>query len=541
MKFTLTNKTILIIEDYPIMRKSIKDMLYVLGAQYIFEAENGTAAISAMNKQKFDIVLCDFNLGEGKNGQQILEEAKYNKLISYNALFIIVSAHQSATDVLSTLENKPDEYLAKPFNAQQLFRRIEQSHQRKQWLSGIEKEINKGNLSRAIAKCDDLLKNNTVKRCQLLRIRADLAIRVGDFETATTIYVQILEQRELAWARLGTGIIAFFQNKYDQAIQIFRDIIIQNPMLMDCYDWLAKSYEAIERIDDAEATLLEATEISPHSFFRQKKLALLADKTGNIEIAEKAYKAVTDLAQYSIHKSPHDFSGLAKIYSRQHKEKEALQTLDDMHHHFTNNPEADLRIAALETEIYLIIGENQLSEQAFQKVQLLNSQLKDRIPPDLLVDLAKAYYINKEDKHAEEIISSLIYNYIDDNGFIDEIRHMQHDVGKDDFSENLIQQTKQELIDINNQGVELFKQGNLKEAFAIFEKAVEKMPNNKSIIFNMAKITLHDLKVSGITEANLLRAHRYIQKAKQVGVANDKLGSLQIEFERATQTHPSLI
>lgn len=127
MKLDLSTKNILIIEDYPVMRKAMRDMLYKLGTRYISEAKDGFTAISAMKKQKFDIVLCDYNLGDGKNGPQILEEARYNKLLSLNALFIIVTAYQSASFILGTIENKPDDYLAKPFNAQQLFRRIEKA------------------------------------------------------------------------------------------------------------------------------------------------------------------------------------------------------------------------------------------------------------------------------------------------------------------------------------------------------------------------------------------------------------------------------
>jgi len=180
MKLILSNKAILIIEDYPIMRKSLKDMLYALGANYIFEAENGSAAISAMNKQKFDIILCDYNLGTGKNGQQILEEAKYNKLISFKTIFIIVTAHQTASFVLSAIENKPDEYLAKPFNAQQLCKRIEKSQLRKEAFSVIEKEIDKGNLAHAILHYDELIaENNMALRSQLLKLRANLALNTG--------------------------------------------------------------------------------------------------------------------------------------------------------------------------------------------------------------------------------------------------------------------------------------------------------------------------------------------------------------------------
>ena len=279
MKLNLTNKTILIIEDYPIMRKAMKDSLHSLGAQAIFEAENGITAITAMKQQKFDIVLCDYNLGEGKNGQQILEEARFNKLISFSTLFIIVTAHQNAKSVLSTIENKPDEYLAKPFNAQQLLRRLEKSYARKQNFHVIEREINKGNLARAIHYCDELIdQNNKAIHSQLLKLRADLAIKTADFEKASAIYQDILEQRELIWARVGTGVIAFFQSEYEKAIAIFQGLIAENPMLMECYDWLVESYEALERHADAEKTLSQATEMSPHSFLRQKRLAILADR-----------------------------------------------------------------------------------------------------------------------------------------------------------------------------------------------------------------------------------------------------------------------
>ncbi len=537
MKFNLASKTILIIEDYRVMRKSIKDMLYTLGAQYIFEAENSSAALSAMSKQKFDIILCDYNLGAGKNGQQILEEAKYKKLISFQTIFIVITAHQTPDFVLSTIENKPDEYLAKPFNAQQLNRRIEKSYSRKQTFAFVEQEIEKGNLARAVANCDQLINKSTQSiRSQLFRLRADLAIKTGDFDTATAIYEQTLEQREILWARLGTGIIAYYQNDYEKAVLIFSEIIAHNPMSMECYDWLAKSYEALDQLSDAEKILLRATEISPQSFLRQKKLAVLADKAGSLDIAEKAFEAVSELGQHSVHQSASDYSGLAKVYSKQQKNKEALQVLNDMNNQFEHQPEAELRSASLETVIYQDMGEIDLSEQAFQKVPKIHHQLKDRTPKDLQIDVAKACYLNNENELADEIVSVLIHNHIDEDHVIDDIRLMQKEIGKENHSEEIIHQTRQQLIDINNKGVELFQQGQIKEAYAIFEKAVKKMPHNKSIIYNMAKISIHNLKIAGITHENLLLAHRYVQKAKQIGVASDKLGSLKVEFERVTQT-----
>ncbi len=542
MTLDIKNKTILVVEDYPMMRKAMKNMLATLGAQYIFEANNGKVAIDAMTKRKYDIVLCDYDLGDGKNGQQVLEEARHKKLISFNAIFIMVSAHQSASFVLSSIENKPDEHLAKPFNPQQLLIRLENSSARKKYLYVIEKEIDKGNLARAIYHCDLLLfDNDQAIRSQLLKIRADLAIKVGDFKKASDIYQSILEKRDLSWAKLGTGIVAYYKNEYQEAITILEQLITEKPMLMESYDWLTKSYEALDCLDKAEKILSQATEISPQSYFRQKKLASLAERTGNLDIAEKAYLAVTQLGQYSIHKSPSDYSGLAKVYAKKNEQEQALKSLISLRENFINNPEADLRASTLETEIHKKAGNTEQSELAFHTVKELHTQLQEKTSFDIQLDVAKACYINNDTETADNIISSLVHNHIDDNSCMDDVRRMHNDMGNHNYSEVLIQQTKEELMQINNQGVQLFKQGQLKEALAVFEQAVEKMPKNKAIILNMAKITLHDLKTSGVTEEKLLLTQGYIKQAKQVGVASDKLGNLQLEFEKITNIHPSLI
>ncbi len=536
MKLNLENETILIIDDYSAMRKSIKSMLYSLGAKHIFEAYNGITAIATLKQQKIDIVLCDYNLGEGKNGQQILDEAKYEKLLPISSLFIIVTAELAASSVLNTLENKPDDYLAKPFTPQQLLIRLEKSHSRKQFLSAIEKEIDQGNLTRAIYYCDALLnQNNKPLRSLLLKIRADLAINAGDFNKASSIYQETLEQRELPWARVGTGVVAFLLNNHEQAIDIFQNLIEQNPMLMECYDWLTKSYEALGQTSAAEQTLSKAIEVVPHSFFRQKKLAILAEKTDNLDIAEKAYLAVTRLGKHSIHKSPGDFTRLANIYSKNNKTTEALKTLGSMRKQFDKTPEVELRAALVKTVVYQKTGDKKLSQHAFQEVITLHNKLKQKLPEELQLDIAKSFYLNDQKEAADAITKPLVQNHIDDDNYIEDIRQMYHSIGKEGYAEDLIQQTKQELIDINNQGVKLYQQGKIKEAFSLFETAIEKMPRNKTIVLNMTKITLHNLKTSGTTKENIHLAHSYIKKAKEMGVPADKLGKLQLEFEKITQ------
>lgn len=539
MKLNLSTKKFLIIEDYPAMRKAIKDMLYTLEAQYIVDTKNAVDALDAMSKEKFDIVLCDYNLGTGKNGQQILEEVRLRKILPFNTIFIIVTGEQTPGMVLGAMENKPDEYLTKPFNAQQLLSRLQKNFNRKGFLVNVEREIDRGNLALAIHHCDKLLRKNEKKwHTLLLKIRAELALNVDDLATASSIYQEILNQRELPWARLGLGIIDFRQNNTEQAIETFENLVDSNPMFMESYDWLSRAYQSVDLPLKAQEILNQAVELSPTAILRQKKLAESADKNNNMEVAEQAYKDVVKLGKHSIHKSSSDYSGLAKLYSRTDAGKQALKVLDDMRQEYTNSSEAELRAATLESELYKQLGDDKLSQQAFEKGQGLSESLGKNIPKDLQLDLARACYLNGESDTADKILDSLIKNHVDDDGFMDDIRSMQSSIGMENHSETLMQKTKQELIDINNQGVSLFKQGKINEAMELFEQAVNKMPDNKTIILNMAKIALHDLKASGLNEEKILRIQTFIQKAKKIGVPHEKLGNIQMEFAKLTLTRP---
>ena len=271
MTINLSSKKILVVEDQAIMRETIKHILGSFGARLIVEAESGINAITAMRIDRFDIVLCDYNLLRGKNGQQVLEEARYLKLLPVTAIFIMVTCEQSQDMVLTAIDNKPDDYLIKPFNRQQLLSRIERCHARKKYLSSIENEIDCGNIYQAIHHCEKMLELDSKRmRLPLLKIQAELTLKVGNFKAAEAIYQDILHERELPWARMGLGIVAFFLGYYDQAITTFQELIEQHPMMLEAYDWLVKAQESLGQDEPALSSLNSAVMLSPQSILRQK-------------------------------------------------------------------------------------------------------------------------------------------------------------------------------------------------------------------------------------------------------------------------------
>ena len=110
---------ILLIEDEPDLRKSIKEYLYQEG--YVVEsAADYTKASEKAAEYDYDCILVDITLPKG-NGLDIIRQLKENKS---KAGIIIISARGSSDDKIAGLDLGADDYLAKPFNLAELNSRI---------------------------------------------------------------------------------------------------------------------------------------------------------------------------------------------------------------------------------------------------------------------------------------------------------------------------------------------------------------------------------------------------------------------------------
>src|SRR3989304_3987498 len=93
-------KKFLIIEDFASFRAILKKILQSYSATIIDETATGEDGISKMALKKYDVILCDYNLGEGKDGQQVLEEAKVRGLIGISTIFVMCTAENTMEQLM---------------------------------------------------------------------------------------------------------------------------------------------------------------------------------------------------------------------------------------------------------------------------------------------------------------------------------------------------------------------------------------------------------------------------------------------------------
>ncbi len=114
-----TAKKVLIVDDSDFMRMMLKDMLTKSGHE-IVEADNGKTAVKVFENEKPDVCILDINMPE-MNGLEVLE---YIVSRSKETPVIMLSALSMESVVKEALEKGAIAFVAKPFQADSLIRRV---------------------------------------------------------------------------------------------------------------------------------------------------------------------------------------------------------------------------------------------------------------------------------------------------------------------------------------------------------------------------------------------------------------------------------
>ena len=114
----MTN-TVLVVEDDPGLQKYLKELLWE-NAFVVHVASDGIIALNSLNKLKPDIMILDLGL-PNMTGESVCVEAKKK----YPELpIIILTAKDTTSDIVEGLNLGADDYMTKPFVADELLARI---------------------------------------------------------------------------------------------------------------------------------------------------------------------------------------------------------------------------------------------------------------------------------------------------------------------------------------------------------------------------------------------------------------------------------
>jgi len=496
------DKNYLIVDDFVGVRQLLRESLRNLGARNIDQASSGGEAMNLLGRIRYDVVLCDYNLGEGKNGQQVLEEARQRNLLNPSSVWMMVSAEKSTESVMGAAEHQPDAYLIKPITEGVLLTRLNRVWHKKQLFRPIDQAYGEKDYLRAARLCDEEIARGVeneranVHRIDLLRMKARLMEKSGQPVKAREAYDEVLAEREYQWARAGIAKIRMANGELEQARQLFQGVIAENRHYIDAYDQLALAYQQMGQLDEACSVLERAARLSPNSVPRQRHFGQVCLKLGNVGMAEKAFRKCIAIGEYSYVKTADAYLGLARVCGMKNEPKEALLLLGHVQREF---PTDDVRLRAKITEgmVYHETGDYRRARKAGDELEEMLAVSSQRPDTATCLEMATLLFAVGVKDAPVELLCYVIRNNHDSLLLQDQVQHIFDKARMSEEGVEFIRASKKEAADMMNQGVLLWKTGKLIEAIDWMRDARAALPNNLRILFNAAQILITTMQQNG--------------------------------------------
>ena len=106
---------VLIVDDFATMRRILRNILKQIGFSNISEADDGKTALKELKKEKYDLVLCDWNMPE-MPGIELLNQVRSDPELKAIP-FVMVTAEAQKENIVEAVKAGVNSYIVKPFTA----------------------------------------------------------------------------------------------------------------------------------------------------------------------------------------------------------------------------------------------------------------------------------------------------------------------------------------------------------------------------------------------------------------------------------------
>ena len=514
----------LIIEPHAGMRATIHNMLTLCGLSKVDHVGSSNQAIKHLGTKAYDLILCEYALEGGQDGQQLLEDIRHHKLMPLATMFFMVTAEGDYGKVVSAAELGPTDYILKPFTADRLLERIARALEKRNVFLPLYALMEAGNQREAIDACLAGEAQHPRYLVDFMRLRAELHMFLGEPEQAEPLYRKLIETKAIAWARLGLAKTLFLRERFGDAQGLLEELVDSNKNFVDAYDWLARTHEAVGELDKAQTVLTEAVGVSPHAVRRLRKLGETALAAGDNDTAEKILKQVVSKAKYSEFRDPQDHVRLVQTLVRKGDPVQAAAVIRDLDKTMAFQKHTSVCSAIASSMVHDYTGnEPRLNESLI--AALAASKDAPELRPELKLELARVAIDNGNEEGAAEVVREVMRNAQNGAGIARAMAVFEQ-AGQGELARRLAQESRQQVVDLVAGGAARAKEGDYRGAVTLMQEAVTKLPDNPQVVFNAALAVLKCLDNGGWDERLGQQALGYIGAVRRLDPVNPKLPAL---------------
>jgi DNA-binding NarL/FixJ family response regulator len=527
--------SVLLVDPSQSMRANLRNMLGQAGITSIDDAVSAGTAIRQINKKSYDVVLCEYDLGSGQDGQQLLEDLRLHKLIQPWTIFIMLTSEGVYSKVIGAAELTPTDYVLKPFTVDALLQRMRKAVERRDVFQRAYQMVELGNLQKAIAECVTGEEKNPRYAIDFIRLRAELLTQQGELAQAEQAYQLILMTRPVAWAHLGLARSQFGLQKFVEAQATLQELLNQNSQYMAAYDLLARTHEALGQQEAAKKILEDAVAISPHMVHRLRHLGDVAFETGDVSVAEKAFKQVVAKAKYSEFRDPEDHVKLVKTLVRKGDANQASGVIRDMERSLRGGSNVDACRAIAAGMLQEMTGN--ITAAAAELTNAVNAVAGSRgLSTGLKIGLVHSCLNIKLDQQASDLMLNLM-NDTESGVSMDDAVQVFEKAGRHDLAQGMGEQIKIQVDELIAHADEQRTQGDLRAAVDTLNAGLRKAPGNLALLPAAASAMLKQLDDLG-WEAPLAEQCQFLlERMRRLDPNHPSLEHLMAQYQHTQRKY----
>lgn len=510
----------LIIEQQSLAQSHIKYSLQNLHFERIDFVDRAHLALEALKKNKYQLVMCAFELNKGADGFQLFEKMHKQGLIGPSTAVVFTSSEQDAQLTQSVIELNPDDFLLKPFTTKELESRLRRVLNRKLLLHSVYSALEVNDNESALREINHIISENENPKFMtvLMKLKGETLCAAKQWPEVEMFYQSVLKVKHFEWAELGLIKARIKQGKIEDVDGQLQKLLKSMATQLSAHELLAQVHEQKNEFDAALEHIRQASEIAPRNIERQQHLVGLARITYDYDTLHTAANNIIKNLKNSYHESPDNYLTAVRAnvdygltsFDEQESLRVAQQSqhiLDSLKKKFPQTP-LDDQIDVATARIHHLKNEPEkarviLRHQLENRVSHLTDDLEDAL------DLAKALHELGFHKESSRIFDEIAQVADSEKNklfcqFINNEKQLREEVR---FSPKKL----------NNDAVAYYSRGKYNDALSAFKTAFKIMPKNAAIALNLLQTIAESNHVdltSADTQALIQRCQVNISKAK---------------------------
>lgn len=525
----------LIIDDMAVQQSTLRGHLSLLGMAKVDVASNAEDAARLIKQRKYGLILCDYNLNQKTDGQQLFEYLRDNAMLPPDCLFFMITAESSYASVASATEHHPDAYLLKPTTAAEIGDRLKVQLEKRAALLGITQKQGRDDLPGVLAECDKLLAAKNRWFMQALQIKGQTLLKLGKNDEAKAVYRWALEQRpELVWAQLGLARAHKAAGQFEEAKRQAQQIIQsrEGEKNVAAYDVVA---EALEAQGDAQAAmwvLRDAATVVP-SARRQRIAGESAYRNGDLDSAKEFLQKANKATKGSVVAQQQDALLLAQTMVDKGETDDAVRLLQETAPAYRNSSTFGNVALAIQAQAEARAGKAEDAQKTLAKAR---ATLRKGKADFSTVALAKAELMTGNVDAGLELLSSAVSADHENPRIKQLVSTTLRDTGHEDKVHEIVDARTAILEGQVKDARKLLRDSQIDDAVRAIEQAVQEYPENTGVLLQAAQINCMALRLKKEHNYSMIeRVQGYLTRLEKLMPANDRVTMMRRYF-RETMT-----